>query len=266
MNSMTGRTARFVQLLRSGCASQALLLVLAGHAGAVEYAIGYLAVPGSIEYVETDLVTSAREPQNATASFGTIGLRVILPLPGMIGPFAIAAESGFGMPAGTQAFDHRDLARNGTGATHNARHDGDFTSWEAAVVPVLLELRYSRPSESVTFGGELALGAMLMGLSVERTRALWDGTDTSVLTRETSRRQDTAMTFAVAVGGGLVIPATAALDLRLTGGLLWLAETQFTTTDAASSPTLIYGSSTSDPGLIVGGLGFYVRLGLAVSL
>jgi len=233
---------------------------------AVEYAIGYLAVPGSIEYVETDLVSGAREPQNTGASFGTIGLRVLLPLPGTLGPFSIAAESGFGMPAGTQAFDHRDLSRNGAAATHNLRHDGDFTSWEAAVVPVLLGLRYSRPSESVTFGGELALGAMLIGLSLERTNALWDGSDTSVLSRETARWQDFAMTLAVAAGGGLVIPATSSLDLRLTGGLLWLAEQQFTTTDAGVSPTLIYGGSTFDPGLILGGLGFYVRLGLAVSL
>lgn len=245
-----------------GCT--AVLAPVAGHA--VEYAIGYLAVPASIEYVETDLVSGLREPQNSAASFGTVGLRVLLPLPGTLGPFAISAETGFGLPAGTQAFDHRDLARSGAAASHNARHDGDFTSWEAAVVPVLLGLRYSRPSESVTFGGELALGAMIMGLSVEHTNSLWDATDTSVTARETVRRQELAMTFAVAAGGGLVIPATAGLDLRLNGGLLWLAEEAFTTTDSAVSPTLIYGGSPDDPGLIVGGLGFYVRLGLAVSL
>ncbi len=234
---------------------------------AVEYGITYLAVPGSIEYVETDLVSNAREAQNAGASFGTVGLRVVLPLPGAFGPFLIAAESGFGVPAGTQAFDHRDLARNGAGSTHNLRHDGDFTSWEAAVVPVLLGLRYSQPSESVTFGGEIALGVMLMGVSVERTDAQWDSlTDTTVETRATARRQDFAMTLAVAAGGGLVIPATAGLDLRLTGGLLWMAEQAFTTTDTAVSPTLIYGATTDDPGLVLGGLGFYVRLGLAVSL
>ncbi len=244
----------------------AALVGLPAVARAVEYGVTYLAVPGSIEYVETDLVSGAREAQNTGASFGTVGLRVLLPLPGSFGPFLIAAESGFGVPAGTQAFDHRDLARNGAASTHDARHDGDFTSWEAAVVPVLIGLRYSQPSESVTFGGELALGVMLMGLSLERTSAQWDATDTTVSSRETARWQDFAMALTVAAGGGLVIPATAGLDLRLTGGLLWMAEQAFTTTDSAVSPTLIYGASTADPGLILGGLGFYVRLGLAVSL
>ncbi|MEK7476192.1 MAG: hypothetical protein AAB152_11255 [Candidatus Coatesbacteria bacterium] len=244
----------------------ALFALAAGRAGAVEYGLTYLSVPGRIDFVQTDLPTGDAAPQTDTTSFGAFGFVAVVPIPGAIGPFSPAVETGFALPAGDQAFDHRELARNSGGSTHNARHDGDFTSWSVATVPVLAAIRYSQPSENVTFGGEVGAGILFMGVSTERTLTTYDASDTTVIAHDTRRSQTVQLALAVQAAAGLVVPATEGVDLRLYGGLIWIGDVPSTTTSDVASPILVYGEDRNSPGLTIGGLGFMLRLALNVSL
>jgi hypothetical protein len=248
------------------CLLAALCVFAAGRAAAVEYGLTYLSVPGQIDFVQTDLSTGNAAPQNGTTSFGAFGFVAVVPIPGAIGPFSPAVETGFVLPAGDQAFDHRELARNAGGATHNARHDGDFSSWSVTAVPVLAAIRYSKPSENVTFGGEVGAGVLFLGVSTERTLTTYDASDTTVIAHETMRSQAVALSLAVQAAAGLVVPATEGVDLRLYGGLIWVADVPSTTTNDVANPILVYGGDRNTPGLTIGGLGFMLRLALNVGL
>jgi hypothetical protein len=133
-------------------------------------------------------------------------------------------------------------------------------------VPLLVAIRFSKPSENVTFGGELGAGVLFMGVSTDQTLTTYDASDTTIISHARMQRQDVAIALAVQAMAGLVVPASEGLDLRLFGGLVWIADTPSTTTNDASDPTLVYGGSTDFPGLTIGGLGFMLRLALNVSL
>lgn len=239
---------------------------LAGRATAVEYALTYLSIPGTIDYIQTDLGSGKESPQTDTASFGAFGLVAVVPIPGAIGPFSPAFEAGFAFPAGDQAFDHHELSVNTGTSTHNSRHDGDFTTWSATAVPLLVAIRYSKPSENVTFGGELGVGVFLVGLSTDRTLTTYDSSDTTAISHVTVRYQNVEISPAVQAMAGLVVPATEEIDLRLYGGLIWLSDVPFTMTEDIHPPALTSGEAADLPGITVGGLGFTLRLALNLSL
>lgn len=236
-------------------------------AGTVEYGIGYFAVPGEVEYVATNLTTGSLDQRGDPLSLGTFGLTLDLALPGAVGPFQAGIGTGIAVPAGAESFDHRKLAPTPpSNATHNAKHDGDYTTWQVQTVPLLLKLRYASPTAGVSLGGEVGVGVMLLGLEVEETLTTYDGSDTTVIARETSRWESMAMPFAAELAGGIVVPATESMDLKLFGGLIWLTDVAYTTTDSQASPSLVYGPSKDLPGIKSGGLGFSVRLALALTL
>lgn len=243
-----------------------LAVLAAGPALSVEYALTYISVPGQIDYVRTNVgvAPAVDSPQSDLASFGAFGFVAVVPIPGLVGPFAPAVEAGFALPAGDQAFDHRNLALNAS--SHNGRHDGDFTTWNVTAVPILVAVRYSRASENVTFGGEVGLGVFFLGVTTDRTLTTYNAADTTIIEHVTSSRQDVALTPAVQALAGLVVPASEGVDLRLYGGLIWLADVARTTTSDSANPVLIYGDAKDLPGLTIGGLGFTLRLALNVNL
>jgi hypothetical protein len=242
----------------------AAALVPAVRSFAVEYGLTYISVPGRIDFVQTDLARGTVQPMSDNASFGTFGFLAVVPIPGSVGPFTPGVETGFLIPAGSQAFDHRELAKNG--ATHDSRHDGDFTTWDVTGVPLLLAIRFSQPSENVSFGGEVGAGVMFLGVSVDRTLTTYDSSDSTVVLRETLRHQDVAISPVVQALAGLVVPASEGMDLRLYGGLVWIADVPETVTSDATAPALVHGGASDLPGLTVGGLGFVLRLALNVTL
>jgi len=76
---------------------------------------------------------------------------------------------------------------------------------------------------------------------------------------ETTRSHLTASAFAFQLGAGLTVPVTETLSTRLSGGVVWLADTDFSVESVSEEDTQVEG-------LQVGGLGFMVRLGLSASL
>jgi hypothetical protein len=243
------------------------LLAGAAAAGTVEYGIGYFAIPGEVEYVAANLTTGAQEQRSDPLSLGTFGVTLDFTLPAAVGPFLTAVGTGIAVPAGSESFDHRRLSPDAPStATHNARHDGDYTTWQVQAIPLLLKLRYQAASAGVSLGGELGVGAMLLAVDSEQTLATYDGSDTTVIARETSRWESLAMPFAAELSGGIVVPATESMDLKLFGGLIWMTDVASTTTDSLASPSLVYGYTKDLPGLKLGGLGFAVRLGLSLTL
>ncbi len=237
-------------------------------AGTVEYGLGYLAVPGEVDYVAKNLTSGgAQEQRSDPLSLGTFGVTLDLTLPGSVGPFLASVGTGIGLPAGSESFDHRHLAPNApTTAPHNAKHDGDYTTWQVQVLPLLLKLRYAASTAGVSLGGEAGIGAMLLAVDTEQTLTEYDPSDTTVQSRETSRWESLALPFAAELEGGIVVPATESMDLKLFGGLVWLTDVAYTTTDSLASPSLVYGATKELPGLRLGGLGFAVRLGLSLTL
>jgi len=243
------------------------LLAGAASAGTVEYGIGYFAIPGEADYVATNLTTGAQEQRSNALSLGTFGITVDLTLPAAVGPFLTAVGTGIAVPAGSESFDHRQLSPDPPStATHNDKHDGDFTTWQTQAIPLLLKLRYASPSAGVSLGGEIGIGAMLLAVDTEQTLATYDASDTTVINRETARWESVLMPFAAEVSGGIVVPATESMDLKLFGGLIWMTDVAMTTTDSLAAPSLVYGASKDLPGLKLGGLGFAVRLGLSITL
>lgn len=244
-----------------------LTLAAMAHAGTVEYGLGYFAVPGEVDYVAKNLTTGGQDQRSDALSLGTIGITLDLTLPAAVGPFLSAIGTGIAVPAGSESFDHRKLAPSPpSSAKHFEKHDGDYTSWQVQAVPLLMKLRYASPSAGVSLGGEVGVGVMLLALDVEQTLTEYDLSDTTVVSRETSRWESLAMPFAAEISGGIVVPATESMDLKLFGGLIWLTDVAYTTTDSHASPSLVYGPTPDYPGIKLGGLGFAVRLGLSLTL
>jgi hypothetical protein len=227
--------------------------------------LGYFSVPGEIAYLQHDWRTGADEQQADGVGFGGIGLRVGLPLPQRIGPFGTGVEVGFGVPVAEQTLDHRRAARNGADA--NERGDEDFTTWSVTNVPLLLTLRYDVPSAVVAVGGQLGVGPVLLGVREAVTLADYDASGVQVR-KTVSRRPFAAVAFAAELAAGMVIPVTGDLSLKAMAGLVWVSPVEETVTRTVPSPALTSGGAAggSPAGLTLGGLGFSIRLGIAVGL
>jgi hypothetical protein len=244
-----------------------LLCGQAASAGTVEYGIGYFSIPGEVDYVAKNLTTGGQDQRSDPLSFGTFGVTLDFTLPAAVGPFLTALGTGIAVPAGSESFDHRKMSPDAPAtATHNAQHDGSFTDWKVQAIPLLLKLRYASATAGVSLGGEAGIGAMLLAVDTEQTLATYDASDTTVVNRETTRWETLAVPFAAEVAGGIVVPATDSMDLKLFGGLIWMTDVPFTTTDSLASPSLVYGPSKDLPGMKLGGLGFAIRLGLSITL
>ncbi len=255
-------------------------------AGEVEFALHYLSVPGKIFFVEKQLKPGPDPPVlsslNERVGFGSLGLRMRVSLPARLGPFVAGVETGFGLSAGGQTFDHRQLLNtkvvdlieapfdSATVYDKNDTHDGDFTRWEIMTVPLFFTLSYAPRSDTVSLGGEIGFGPMLLGINTERRLSVYSLPATSegdLLSRITQKWQDVAVAFAVEMAGGIVVPMDETLSFHVFGGLLWLSDVSYTTTDTSpGGPALVYGSSQNDPGLKLGGLGMIVRLGLSAEI
>ncbi len=234
----------------------------------VEVGLAYSAVPATVDFVKTPLAGGPREDGSDTAILGTLGLRIVMPLGGALGPFSAAVGTGFGLPAGSQSFDLRRLSTyggSGTPYTHAQKHEGEFISWNMTAVPLMFLGRYGRPTGSVSLVGEIGVGMLVMGLGTEQTITRFDPSDTTVIAKETSRWQTTALAFAVSAAAGLSVPATESLDLHLSAGVTWVNDVPFATTDTNATPVLTYGATPGEPGLTLGGLGFEVRLALSLN-
>lgn len=248
-----------------GSAGLAGLLVLvfepsAARAMPVEYGLTYLSVPAEIDYVVTDLSAGTLNAQAQSASFGSIGFRIGVGIPASLGPFTAGVETGFGIPAGSQAFDHQLTVENTGGMTLNAKHTGDFTTWSVLTIPMLFALKYSRPSDSVSFGGQFGLGPVLLGIQTQDQESVYDATG-GLLTQTTTTSNAVEAAFVIDLEAGLVIPASDSLRLRVMGGLLWVSEVDQTTVQTGS-PNLVFGGGYDQPGLRIGGLGVSFRAGL----
>lgn len=239
-------------------------------AGTVEYALSYISVPGRIVFVKTNLIALSQESFDERVGFGSIGFRLGVSLPARLGPFVVGVETGFGLPAGSQVFDHRDLndpASITAGLSKNVTHEGDFTTLKIMTVPIFFKLRYAPPSHDISLGGEFGFGPMLLGRNVERSLSFYDDTTGDLIGRITSEDHDLVVAVAVELGGGIVVPVTEVLSLHLFGGLLWLSDVSTTTTVMSPGlPVLVGGGSPFDPGLKLGGLGYTARLSLSHGL
>ena len=251
-----------------------LLLLRPAPSLGVEAGVSYLVLPGTIEFARFDYESLQLTPQNTARTFGSVGVRVLADLPARIGPLGAALETGFSVPAGSQSFDHREMAiypaSQAPLLSHAQKHDGELTEASTAVLPVLLLLRTGGPSSGVTFTGEVGAGTLVIGLSTERTQTTWDSaTDTRVISKLVSTDQRVVLGFAAVAGLGISVPATDAADLKVTAGILWLGDIPMRTViERPPDPTIISGSGGPpyEPSLTLGGLGFTVRLGLSVNL
>jgi hypothetical protein len=238
--------------------------------GAIEYSLAYTSVPGTMDYVQKNLGTGAMDQFQDSAGFGSFGFRLAVGLPATLGPLTAVVEAGFGFPAGNQAFDHRNLVRNTAGKTRKDRHDGDMTSWSVATVPVLFVMRYARPSETVSLGGEVGFGPMVLGVGTERTFCTYMADGDTLDRSETERWQSAAVAAAVELSGLIVVPLAESLSLQVSGGLLWLSDVDYSVTRMSPNPKFVYGSSGPDPSqspaLEFGGLSFTARLGLVTGI
>jgi hypothetical protein len=135
-------------------------------------------------------------------------------------------------------------------------------------VPLLIKLRYAPPVDAVSLMGDVAVGAMFIGVNTERTTAVYDATDTLTL-RETADWQETKIAMAIEVNGGVAVPVAEALRVELTAGILWMSDVPAGVSRTSPSPQVIYGYSGNGPAapvLQLGGIGFGARIGLTAGL
>lgn len=240
-------------------------------AGGVEYALSYAALPGRASWVQRDLAQAGfvypDEQFTRPLNLGAAGVRVALDLPHDVGPFRAGVETGILLPVAGETLQGGELVRNTSGKLKNDTNEGDYVSWHATALPVFLSLRHTAPSQAVSFGGQAAAGPVLLGAREDAFEAVYDNADVLVEIRR-SRAEAAALAFAVELAGGLVIPATEELTLKLFGGLLWMTRASLgTTTRTSPLPALVYGpAGPSSPGLELGGLGITFRLALSYGL
>lgn len=262
---------RFHKLVVCSIAMTVGLIGLSSHAaGSVEYALTYLSVPGKFVFVQKNLLDGSQESSEDSVGLGSMGLRLAVGLPARVGPFAVLIEAGFGASAGSQAFNHSehlvDPASIPPPPNKNRTHEGDITTWELLTIPLLFKLRYAPPAHTISLGGEIGLGPILLGRTVTRTLMEFvDATDI-LSSRTTVKRSGFAAAIAMEITGGLIVPVTEVLSLHLFGGLLWLSNVSETTTNTTGSPVLVFGSTPDEPGMKLGGVGYTARLSLAHGL
>lgn len=233
---------------------------------AIDYTMGYLSLPGKVQFIESDLTTGIQEQQSESLKFGSAAFRLGISLPRELGPFQAAVESGFSLPLSTASFDHRKLVRNPpVGASRNDTNDGDITNWRIISIPVYFVLRYAPPTDAVSLGGQVSAGPVVLGVVQEQVESIYAAG--GALDREiTIRSQTASVAFGVEAAVGLEIPATQELTLRLLGGAVWMSRVAYTTLDRDLPPASsirpeseVYGDSAGLPGLELGGLGFIFR-------
>lgn len=242
-------------------------------AAAIDYMLGYLSLPGKVQFIETDLTTGVEEQQAEGLKFGTASFRLGISLPRALGPFEAAVESGFGLPLSTPSFDHRKLVRNApVGAGRNDTNDGDLTNWKIMSVPLYFTLRYAPPTDAVSLGGQISAGPVLLGIFQEQIDSIY-GADGTLDREITVNSSTTSITFGLEAAVGLEIPATQELTLRLMGGAVWMSRVAYTTLDKEVGPVSpdrpeseVHGGDTSLPGLELGGLGFMFRGAVSIGI
>lgn len=244
-------------------------------AGSVEYALTYLSVPGKFVFVQKNLkrtldpLDDTLESSEERVGFGSLGFRLGVGLPARVGPFSVLVEAGYGASAGSQAFNHSeklvDPASIPPPPNKNLTHVGDITTWELFTIPLLFKLRYAPPAHTIALGGEIGLGPILLGRTVNRTLMEFNAADI-FSSRTTVKRSGFAAAVAMEITGGLVVPVTEVLSLHLFGGLLWLSNVSETTTNTTGSPVLVFGSTPDEPGMKLGGVGYTARLSLSHGL
>ena len=175
-------------------------------------------------------------------------------------------ETGIALPVGGQSFQRGDMVTNTAGKPKNDTNEGDYTSWHVTALPVLATLRFAVPSQVVSLGGQAGAGPVVLNLRTDDFASTYDNADVLIRHEQTTTNV-AALGFAVEAVAGLVIPASEELTLKLYGGLLWMSQTEWSTTRSSPLPATTYGPGGSlEPGLQLGGIGFTLRLGLTYGL
>lgn len=242
----------------------AFAVLSAGPAPAVDFSFEYVSIPAAWQFIQTDLAESPVVPlqKSQEMGLGAAGLRFGQNLPPLFEgwPLWLGYEAGFALPSGTRSFDVRENILNASSLSRNARGEGDSIEWGALCVPLFVTLGIIPSSPGITLNAQAGMGVVIMDVRQDYIDSEYSGggLDELVDVRTTSSHL-TAAAFAFQLGAGLTVPVTETLSTRLSGGVLWIADTDFSVETVTDSDTFVEG-------LQVGGLGFMVRLGLSASL
>lgn len=241
----------------------ALAVIAAGSAPAVDFSLEYMSVPAVWQFVQYDYAeTPATSRQmSSDLGMGAFGLRFGQYLPPLFEgwPLRMGYEAGFNLPAGSQSFDVRESMLNASALGKNARGEGDSIQWSALCVPIFVTLGIVPSSPGITLNAQAGFGVVLLDVRQETVDSVFTGMLDDLDYIETTQSHLTGAAFAVQLAAGLTVPVTETLSTRISGGVVWVADTDF-------SVETVDESGTTVQGLQVGGLGFMVRLGLSASL
>jgi len=240
-----------------------LVLVLLGvPAGAVDFSLEYLQIPAVYQFVQTDVATSESGQESKDIPMSTFGLRVSQSLPQLFSdwPLSFGFETGFGLPAGSQSFDDRQLLINSGALSANNRYEGDSSEFSVLCVPIMATIGYAPRVSGISIGGQVGIGVVMMDVREDIINSVYTGPLDDLDYVSTTHNHGYGSAFAVQLAGGLVVPVTETLSARLWGGAMWMSQTDFSTMVRKAD-----GTSTVN-GLQVGGVGFNVRVGLSSSL
>jgi len=240
----------------------AVLSAISIRASAVDFSLEYLSVPAVYQFVQSDLAKGTSGQESKDLPMPTFGLRVSQSLPELFSgwPLSFGFETGFGLPAGTRAFDERLRKLNSSALLYNDRFEGDSTEFSMLCVPILATIGYVPKTSGISIGGQAGIGVVLMDVLWDEIDSVYTGplNDPSYVTTTHNRLFNSSL--AVQFAGGLVVPVTETLSARLWGGAMWIAQSDNTQIVRKESGT------TTVEGLQIGGVGYLVRIGLSSSL